>query len=790
MEQTSIVRDPPAVILGGRVTALSVARSLWEAGISVYVLDRRDSPVRMSRQRTAFVDVSGSDTQGRMLDWLQTAPAGAVVLAASDDGLELIVRHRTDLVGRGLLPMEANDDVLLAMLSKRRTYELANAHEIATPNTILLRTFADVEDVAGELTYPCVLKPTHSHLFQARANSSVKALVIGGPTELRAEFERLQSLGVEMLVTEVICGPNDEFVSYYSYIDNEGTPLLHFTKRKIRQHPLGFGIGTYHATTHDPEVAELGRRFFEAVGLRGLGNVEFKRDGRDGRLKLIECNARFTASNELIRRSGVDLALFSYNRLTGRPTPPVDAYRDDMRLWEPVSDTLAFLLYRRRGELTFAGWVRSLAHRQCFPAARLSDPLPAIVRHAEKIKRVRGREGQGPPSTGPSGARAASAVSPSRRAWRRDPMRLLERLAGLGRPGRALAARVDLVGAAGSGYYLRRARDQQRFARLGEGARNALYERIWREAAMTVGAQAVSLAPGLLELSRGAKRTRVYQQAVALDDPVTLRVALDKVLVHRLLVDAQVTSPEHVEFRFEDPAPALAFLARAGGACVVKPAAGTGGGHGTTAGITRPADLLRARVHAAKSTDRLLVERQAPGAVYRLLLLDGELLDVVRNTPARLTGDGRSTIAKLMRAVNERRVAARGAAGLARLGVDLDLVLTLERAGLSLSSVPTAGRTVAIRTITNDSGPEQCETYAGPVADGVVAEARAAAEAVGLALAGVDVITPDPARSLREVGGVIIEVNGTPGLHHHYLVADPERATRVAVPILERLLRD
>ena len=55
-------------------------------------------------------------------------------------------------------------------------------------------------------------------------------------------------------------------------------------------------------------------------------------------------------------------------------------------------------------------------------------------------------------------------------------------------------------------------------------------------------------------------------------------------------------------------------------------------------------------------------------------------------------------------------------------------------------------------------------------------------------LAGVDVITPDPSRPLVESGGVINEVNGTPGLHHHYLVADPVAATRVAIPVLERLL--
>ena len=416
-EQTATRRgaldDPPAVVLGGTVTALSVARSLWEAGVQVHVLDRRDSPARMSRQRASFVDVGGPDMQDRMLDWLETAPEGAVVLAGSDDGLELIARHGAELARSGLRPMETDGEVLLAMLDKQRTYEIAEAHGIGTPKTIRLRSVADAEEVAGELSYPCLLKPNHAHLFRLRTKSDAKAIIAASPEELVGELKRLEGLGVEMLLTEVICGVDDEFVSYYSYIDEEGTPLLRFTKRKIRQYPPGFGIGTFHATTHDPEVAEEGRRFFEAAGLRGLGNVEFKRDGRDGRLKLIECNARFTASNELIRRSGVDLARFSYDRLLGRPTPEVSSYRDDLHLWEPVNDTRAFLVYRRRGELSLPEWARSVARRQVFPVARLSDPLPAIVRHAGKLRRIRSRGGggQAPPSTGPSGVGSASSIS-------------------------------------------------------------------------------------------------------------------------------------------------------------------------------------------------------------------------------------------------------------------------------------------------------------------------------------------------------------------------------------------
>ena len=72
------------------------------------------------------------------------------------------------------------------------------------------------------------------------------------------------------------------------------------------------------------------------MGLRGLGNVEFKRDERDGELKLIECNHRFTAATGLLRAAGLDLPLFVYNQLTERQLPPVERYRPGMTMWYPM----------------------------------------------------------------------------------------------------------------------------------------------------------------------------------------------------------------------------------------------------------------------------------------------------------------------------------------------------------------------------------------------------------------------------------------------------------------------
>jgi cyanophycin synthetase len=185
----------------------------------------------------------------------------------------------------------------------------------------------------------------------------------------------------------------------------------------------------------------------------------------------------------------------------------------------------------------------------------------------------------------------------------------------------------------------------------------------------------------------------------------------------------------------------------------------------------------------------MLIERQVPGPVYRLLFLDGELIDVIRHVPPRLAGDGRSTVEQLIGAENERRVAARGAAGLSLLDVGLDTIFTLERQGLRLGSVVAEGTTIAVQTVTNDNRIEDTETIREPLAPELVAASRRAALAVGLRLAGVDVITPDASQPLEQAGGVVAEVNGTPGIHHHYHVADGANATRVAVPILEKVLR-
>jgi D-alanine-D-alanine ligase-like ATP-grasp enzyme len=365
--------------------------------------------------------------------------------------------------------------------------------------------------------------------------------------------------------------------------------------------------------------------------------------------------------------------------------------------------------------------------------------------------------------------------------------KLIGALGAAGRPGRELGVRLDLLRSTGVRYARQRRREEALLTALASDPRKSAYRVIWQQAADAVGADLHVIHDEFFELRSGDRRARVWRHWVPLDDAVTLRLALDKTAVHGILSRAGIPLPEHEEWDASKLNGAVEFLERSPSPCVVKPTGGASGS-GATTGVRTRDQLLRARLRAARLSRRLLIERQAEGDMYRLLFMEGELLDTVRRRPPRVTGDGRSTIRELIAAENAGRLDPAHPVSMPILRVDLDCLFTLEAAGLSLESVLAEGTTIPVKTVTSQNRIEDNETVREPVSPDLVAEAREAAAQVGVRLAGVDLITPDLGRSLKESGGVVIEVNGTPGLHYHYQVADEANATHVAVPILRRLL--
>lgn len=384
------LQSPPVIVVGGGSNALSIARSLGRRGIAVYAINEPDAHICASRFARRIRDAGATSHTWKR--WLLGAASdewrGSVILAASDAALEMIAEHREALAAKFILDL-SNPPAQLVMLNKLATYRAAVAAGVPTPRFWVVATAEETEPLRSDLVFPLIVKPRLSHLFEERFGQ--KFFLAHTYDELLAAFRAVQGARIETLLVERIPGPDSKLCSYYTYLDESGEPLLDFTKRIVRRWPVGMGGACYHVTDDVPRVRDLSLRLFRQVGLRGLANAEFKLDERDGELKLIECNARFTAANGLLADCGLDLALLVYNRLTGRDLPPLSGFRTGVRLWYPCEDFKAFRQLRRSGDLTVMRWLLSLCHRQTLPFFRWSDPWPSLVAESRRFCRAANR---------------------------------------------------------------------------------------------------------------------------------------------------------------------------------------------------------------------------------------------------------------------------------------------------------------------------------------------------------------------------------------------------------------
>jgi D-alanine-D-alanine ligase-like ATP-grasp enzyme len=315
------------------------------------------------------------------------------------------------------------------------------------------------------------------------------------------------------------------------------------------------------------------------------------------------------------------------------------------------------------------------------------------------------------------------------------------------------------------------------------------YQDLWRQAARNIGADFSDWDFGYARISRDGRTTMVKQSSVMLDDHLTLDLMGNKALVYSLMAELGFSVPEHKRFTMANFADCAAFFRALERPVVVKPTSGTGGGRGVTTGITNLRALRKAARLAASFDDQLLVEEQLDGHSFRLLYLDGEIIDAVRRDPPVVTGDGRRTIRQLVKIENKRRLRGDPVTALSPLKIDRDCQNKLQELGLRPGSRLEAGKTIELKRAINENDREKNHNVLAQVHRETIAAGARLVQALGVSFAGLDVICKDISSALGTSNGLISEINTTPGLHHHYLVSNTGNRVPVAELVLEHMFR-
>lgn len=311
---------------------------------------------------------------------------------------------------------------------------------------------------------------------------------------------------------------------------------------------------------------------------------------------------------------------------------------------------------------------------------------------------------------------------------------------------------------------LHRLRELDEDVRLGPSTGSIVY------AAVARGIPYRRLTQGsLVQFGWGSKQRRIQAAETDMTSAVAESIAQDKELTKRLLQSAGVPVPTGRPVNDADDAWAAAqeIGIENGVAVVVKPQDGNQG-KGVAVNLTTKEQVLAAYAVAFKISDNVLVERYITGQDHRFLVVGNKLVAAARREPPMVIGDGAHTVRQLVDQVNaDPRRGTGHATSLTKIRFDDIALARLAEDGLNADSVPAKGQRVILRNNANLSTGGSATDVTDDVHPDFAARAVAAAQMVGLDIAGVDIVCKNVLRPLEEQGGGIVELNAAPGLRMH-----------------------
>lgn len=362
---------------------LGIARSAGRLGIPVYGLYAPPrAPERRSRYWSGHFARPSED--GGTEAWLECLCGigrrlGKAVLVPTDDAAALLVAENAELLREWFLFPAQPPKLIRALSDKRVMHNLCEKLGVPTPSAEFPQSRAEVERLAAHGPFPVVAKRIAGWL-PARSPDARSVFIAQTRAQLLAAYERMESPQCpNVMLQEYIPGGSESIWMFNGYFDGASQCLLGSTGRKLRQGGPHTGPATLGECVANPEVDAATRRLMADVGYRGILDIGFRHDARDGNYKLLDVNPRIGATFRLFAgRGGLDVLRVLYLDLTGQTIPASRPSEHRRWLVEPSDLATSVKLWREQA-LGPADWVRSFRRVEELAWFARDDPGPFVA---------------------------------------------------------------------------------------------------------------------------------------------------------------------------------------------------------------------------------------------------------------------------------------------------------------------------------------------------------------------------------------------------------------------------
>jgi predicted ATP-grasp superfamily ATP-dependent carboligase len=384
---------PGAIIIEGHVQGLSNVRSLGEAGIPVYVLDKyRCIASRSNHCKKFFICpdfVSDEFSDFLILLAKKEGIRDWVLIPSNDHAVYSISRNKNKLEEYFKI-ITPSYDIIKLIYNKENLLNLAKKLEIPIPIT-----FFDPASLVNtenpEIKFPLITRGKFGLSFYIKTKK--KAYIAASPKEFKNQIEEIRNknaLDLAFTQNVIYFNGKNKTISFTAFCLN-GEVKAYWMGVKLREHPHIFGTATLSKSVYIPDLILSSKIIIKELNYNGVCEIEYINDPADNKYKLIEINARTWLWVGLAKASGVDFAKMIYNHVNEIKQEFPESYQTGlywMHIWTDLFFSFTGIL---KGHYKFIDYIKTLFSPKVFAVFSIKDIKPFIFLTFSLIGYIRKR---------------------------------------------------------------------------------------------------------------------------------------------------------------------------------------------------------------------------------------------------------------------------------------------------------------------------------------------------------------------------------------------------------------
>lgn len=301
----------------------------------------------------------------------------SALLIPTNDETAVATSKYKEILSKYYIVSTADCNNIRTFINKKRTYALCDELNIPYPKTVKVGSIEELKNIRDMISFPCLIRPEISHKFATDFNK--KMFEVSNYNELKEKCLLCIKKGHRILIQELIQGDASNLYENIYYYNSKGECVAEFFMQKIRQYPPKFGVGS--VVRCHPKITEMdfySKKLLESVKYRGTVHVEYKKDPKDGKYKLLEVNPRFIRTNWLHTYCGVNIPYILYTDLVEKKDISTKIVKTNVYWIELYADIINSIIRDRKGLLALNEYISSYRKDKTFAVLAKEDLKPFL----------------------------------------------------------------------------------------------------------------------------------------------------------------------------------------------------------------------------------------------------------------------------------------------------------------------------------------------------------------------------------------------------------------------------